>query len=271
MLRHWTAICSALCHEKGVRRALCVWRWSWRKTWWTQVSNQLDFKKNDIIANHKIRIRSWHLLEHTSSPNRWPDLGVPGPGLPPEQLECAGVFGLDPPGRHHQISVWLGHHHQVGPLDDAPLDALMEMKRGDLQMAVLLLLDVGDVMWMSTINCWTYQMHTKEQYNYLSFNYVDFSFFLIRTLICDWTDESGADPDEHTPTHHLTAPHYSSRQNLPLTYLQFIAPCWWNQQYKHVDHVCDCKFRLTHTCGRTHRNSITALTVKTENPKSNWS
>lgn len=62
-------------------------------------------QKNDIITNHKIRIRSWHLLVHMSCPNRWPDLGVPGPGLSPEQLECAGVLGLDPPGRHHQVSV----------------------------------------------------------------------------------------------------------------------------------------------------------------------
>lgn len=60
----------------------------------------------------------------------WPDahtsthLWVPGLGLSPEQLECAGVFGLDPPGWHHQIPVRLRHHHQVSPLDDAPLDAL---------------------------------------------------------------------------------------------------------------------------------------------------
>lgn len=103
-------------------------------------------QKNDIITNHKIRIRSWHLLVHTSCPNRWPDLGLPGPGLSPEQLERAGVLGLDPPGRHQQVSVWLGHHHQVGPLDDAPLDALTEMKRGDLQRAVL-----SGMCWLSSV------------------------------------------------------------------------------------------------------------------------
>lgn len=36
----------------------------------------------------------------------------------------------------------------------------------------------------------------------------------MRTLICDWTSESGADQDEHTPTHHLTAPITPSRQNV---------------------------------------------------------
>lgn len=51
-------------------------------------------------------------------------LSVPGLGLSPEQLECAGVFRLDPPGWHHQVSIRFRHHHQVGPLNDAPLDTL---------------------------------------------------------------------------------------------------------------------------------------------------
>lgn len=51
-------------------------------------------------------------------------LRIPGLGLSPEQLERAGVFSLDPPGRHHQIPVRLRHHHQVSSLDDASLDAL---------------------------------------------------------------------------------------------------------------------------------------------------
>ena len=64
-------------------------------------------------------------------------LRVPGLGLSPEQLERAGVFGLDPPGRHHQIPVRLRHHYQVGPLNDASLDAL-DKKHADVANAAQL-------------------------------------------------------------------------------------------------------------------------------------
>lgn len=60
-----------------------------------------------------------HSLLHTYTHLRVPELG-----LSPEQLECAGVFSLDPPGWHHQVSIRLRHHHQVGPLNDAPFDTL---------------------------------------------------------------------------------------------------------------------------------------------------
>lgn len=66
-----------------------------------------------------------HTHTHTSSLlHTCTHLRVPGFGLSPEQFKGAGVFSLDPPGGHHQVSIRLRHHHQVGPLNDASLDTL---------------------------------------------------------------------------------------------------------------------------------------------------
>ncbi len=83
------------------------------------------FFKCKIIQSLAPSLTTLHTHKHTQThTNTHTHLRVPGLGLSPEQLECAGVLSLDPPGWHHQVSIRLCYHHQVGPLNDAPLDAL---------------------------------------------------------------------------------------------------------------------------------------------------
>ena len=68
---------------------------------------------------HSQTVKGSHIHTHTH-------LWFPGHGFLPEQFESAGVLGLDPARWHQQVSIRLGHHHQVGHLYDAPLDALQK-------------------------------------------------------------------------------------------------------------------------------------------------
>lgn len=83
---------------------------------------QVVYMKNSLALSGSLLIHcycKYRYWAHTHT-----HLGVPRFGLSPEQLECAGVFSLDPPGWHNEVSIGLCYHHQVCPLNDAPLDTL---------------------------------------------------------------------------------------------------------------------------------------------------
>lgn len=203
-------------------------------------------------------------------------LRVPGLGLSPEQLESAGVLGLDPPGWHHQIPVGLRHHHQVSPLDDSPLDALdkntetLPMLHCWLHKIYLDVCSVSvsipatkerklQVNWQKMAIIYPSNKVICMEYMYLSMNY---SIALIIYIFQCQTTQS--------INRVIGQPHiFTSSPKLLFTNLQFVAPCWWNQQHKHVDHVCNCKLWLSHTwrtttkvwvllsvCAHTHTHSV---------------